>query len=144
MLKTHLCGTQTQSIPVSSATKRDSPIPIGAINVAFDFSAARNSTVRTSSAVKNISIKSPCAIDVPPVNLVWTDRVPGNMHKTSAAATIPPSICGGNKSAPRIGGSAPARTKPSVTLIKLRRISGRIDRDTKENRKETEEDVRLG
>lgn len=125
------------AIPASSDTNSANPIATGARNVAFDFSAARNNTVRSSSAVRNISMNKlerlrdqccpsqrqatradtyPWAIDVPPVSLVWNVAGPGYMQDTKAAATIPPSICGKKRRAPRTGGRPPARTRPSVTL----------------------------
>ena len=51
--------TGDESVPASSATKRARPMPTGAMNVALVFSAASINTVKTSSAVKNISMKSP-------------------------------------------------------------------------------------
>lgn len=58
----------------------------GAMNVALLFSAANINTVKTSSAVKNISMKTPWAMDVPLVRVVVNAGVPGNMHRTRAAA----------------------------------------------------------
>lgn len=58
----------------------------GAIKVALLFSAANINTVKTSSAVKNISMKTPWAMDVPCVRVVVNAGVPGNMHRTRAAA----------------------------------------------------------
>lgn len=54
--------------------------------MALLFSAANISTVKTSSAVKNISMKTPWAIDVPLVKVVVNAGGPGNMHRTRAAA----------------------------------------------------------
>lgn len=50
------------------------------------FSAANIKTVKTSSAVKNISMKTPWAMDVPLVKVVVNAGFPGNMHRTRAAA----------------------------------------------------------
>lgn len=58
----------------------------GAMKVALLFSAANINTVKTSSAVKNISMKTPWAMDVPWVKVVANAGVPGNMHRTRAAA----------------------------------------------------------
>ena len=58
----------------------------GAMKVALDFSAANISTVKTSSAVKNISMKTPWAMDVPLVRVVVNAGFPGNMHRTKADA----------------------------------------------------------
>ena len=58
----------------------------GAMNVALLFSAANINTVKTSSAVKNISMKTPWAIDVPLVKVVVNAGLPGNIHRTRAAA----------------------------------------------------------
>ena len=63
----------------------------GAINVALLFSAANINTVKTSSAVKNISMKTPWAMDVPLVRVVVKAGSPGNMHRTRAAACTFPS-----------------------------------------------------
>ena len=54
--------------------------------MALVFSAANINTVKTSSAVKNISMKTPCAMDVPLVRVVVNAGLPGNMHRTRAAA----------------------------------------------------------
>lgn len=58
----------------------------GAMKVALLFSAANINTVKTSSAVKNISMKTPWAMDVPLVKVVVNAGFPGNMHRTRAAA----------------------------------------------------------
>jgi hypothetical protein len=102
-------------LPVNMATKRDRPIPTGATKVAFVFSAASIRTVMTSSAVRNISIKTPCAIEVPFVRVVRTLNGPGKMHFTTPAAAMPATIWVGKKKAARIHGSWSAIDKPSVT-----------------------------
>jgi hypothetical protein len=71
--------------------------------------------VKTNCAVKNISINNPCTTVVPPPSEVCTFRPPGNIHCTSALATIPPRIWLRNSSPPRIHGSAPIRHMPRVT-----------------------------
>ena len=58
----------------------------GAMKVALLFSAANINTVKTSSAVKNISMKTPWAMEVPFVKVVVNAGLPGNMHRTRAAA----------------------------------------------------------
>jgi len=47
------------NVPASSATNKDKPIPIGAIKVSRDFSAASMRMVKTNWAVRNISKKTP-------------------------------------------------------------------------------------
>lgn len=81
-----------KSLPAIIAINSASPMPTGARNVLFCFSAASIKTVKTSRAVKNISMNTPCAIDVPPPSCVRTLSGPGNNAETTAAAVIPPSI----------------------------------------------------
>ena len=71
--------------------KRDSPIPIGARNVALCFSAASMKIVKISSAVRSISMNSPRVIDVPSLRVVRTASGPGNKADTMPAAEIAPS-----------------------------------------------------
>lgn len=71
---------------------RARPIPIGAINVPLCFSAASMKIVKTNSAVRNISIKRPRTIDVPPPKLVVKVMGPGKRAETIAAAAMPPII----------------------------------------------------
>ena len=56
------------NIPVSSAMKSDDPIPTGAMKVALCFSAAGIKIVKTSCAVRNLSMKRPRTIEVPPLS----------------------------------------------------------------------------
>jgi len=49
--------------------------------------------VKISSAVRNISMKTPCTREVPPPRVVVTSRGTGRRASTMAAAVIPPSIC---------------------------------------------------
>ena len=70
--------------------KSDNPIPIGAIKVPLCFSAASMKIVKTSSAVKNISMNRPWTIEVPPPRFVRTVRGPGKRAEQMAAAVIPP------------------------------------------------------
>ena len=84
--------------------------------MSLDFSAASMRMMKISSAVRNISIKTPWAIEVPGDKVVLTIAIsPGNMQETSAAATIAPRIWAGKRNNPRIHGSLPAVHKPSVT-----------------------------
>lgn len=77
---------------MSSAMKRDSPMPTGAMNVPLCFSAASMKMVKTSRAVRNISMKSPWTTLVPPPRPVRTVKGPGRRADKIAAAVIPPSI----------------------------------------------------
>lgn len=45
-------------------------MPMGAMKVWCDFSCASMRTTKTSSAVRNISRKSPWAVEVPPESVV--------------------------------------------------------------------------
>ena len=88
----------------------DKPMPTGAINVALCFSAASMKMVKTSSAVRNISMKRPRVTEVPILSAVRTSSGPGNSTLTTAAAEMAPSICDTVRSTPRIYGSAPHDT----------------------------------
>ena len=90
-------------------------MPTGAMNVALCFSAASIKMVKTSSAVKNISMKSPCVTVVPPPKAVRTFKGPGNNADTTAAAEIEPSNWDIIRSPPRTHGTAPTRHMPNVT-----------------------------
>ena len=79
-------------LPVSSAMNKESPMPTGAIKVPLCFSAASMNIVKTSSVVKNISMKRACTIEQPPPSDVCTLRGPGKRQDTTAAAAIPASI----------------------------------------------------
>ena len=81
----------------------------------FCFSAAKNNTVKHSSAVKNISMKHPCAAFVPPVNLVSDFSGPGNIQSTSAEDTIPAINCTGISNRPLTVGKVPVRIIARVT-----------------------------
>jgi len=97
-------------------TNSANPTPTGARKVSLLFSTASISTVNTSSHVRNISIKTPCVIDVVGLSVVFTALMsPGNMHDTRPAATMPARSCVGRKMIPRVQGSLPARHKPNVT-----------------------------
>lgn len=98
--------------------KRASPIPIGARKVSFDFSAASMRMTKTSSAVMNISIKSPFAVDVSADNNVLTEEI----SLLNIAAARPPahmdaSNCAGMRKAVRAHGSCPARLRPKDTCM---------------------------
>jgi len=69
-----------------------SPIPMGARKVPLCFSAASMKMVKTSSAVKNISMNKPRAMEVPPPRVVETFRGPGNKADVTPAAAMDPSI----------------------------------------------------
>ena len=101
--------------PLSSEMKRAIPMPTGAMKVTFDFSAARNKTLRTNMNVKNISIKKPWATLVSSDNVVTTRRGPGNIADANPAATIPPRNCGKKSARPRNHGKAPDKQSPNVT-----------------------------
>lgn len=78
-----------QATPINSATKSESPIPTGATKVTLVFSAANMRMVNTSSIVKNISRKSPWAIEVPGASAQLKSTVsPGRRPRTAAAAAI--------------------------------------------------------
>jgi hypothetical protein len=85
------------------------------MKVPLCFSAANIKMVKTSCAVKNISMKSPWTIVVFPPRVVRTFRSPGNMHWTKPAAAIPPRIWVINNKRPRTQGNAPIRHMPNVT-----------------------------
>lgn len=65
-------------------------MPTGAMNVPLCFSAASMKIVKTSSAVRNISMNRPWAMEVPPLRLVRTVNGPGKSAEHMAAAVIPP------------------------------------------------------
>lgn len=93
-------------------------MPIGARNVSLLFSTASIKTTKTSSAVINISINTPCAMVVPGESEVFVLAMePGNMPLTSAAALIAPRSCAGRRKRPRMKGTAPVRTRARVTWL---------------------------
>ncbi len=102
-------------LPASSAINSDNPIPTGATKVALLFSAASMKMVKTNIVVKNISIKTPCAFDVPAPNDVRTLNGPGYKPSTTPAAAIPPMIWEIKIRPPRTQGIAPTRHMPKVT-----------------------------
>lgn len=104
-----------RGLPVSSAMKSESPIPIGAMKVPLCFSVANIKIVKVSWAVRNISINRPWMIEVPAPNFVCTAEGPGKSTETIAAAAIPPNIWETASKAPRRYGSAPTRHIPKVT-----------------------------
>jgi hypothetical protein len=85
------------------------------MKVALCFSAANIKIVKTNCAVRNISINNPCTTLVSPPSVVCTFKAPGNMHSTSALATMPPRIWLRKSRTPRNQGSAPMRHMPKVT-----------------------------
>lgn len=80
---------------------RERPIPTGAMNVPLCFSAANIKIVKTSCAVRNISMKRPWTTDVPPPRLVLIVDGPGNSAEQIAAAVIPPNTCEMTRKTPR-------------------------------------------
>ena len=93
----------------------DSPIPIGAIKVPLCFSAASMKIVKTSCAVRNISMKRPRTTEVPADRFVRTRSGPGKRAETTAAAAMPPRICDITTNTPRTQGTAPMRHMPNDT-----------------------------
>lgn len=73
-------------------------MPTGAMKVALCFSAANMKMVKTSSAVKNISMNRPRTMEVSTREAgvedkpVVTFKGPGKRHETIPAAAIAPSI----------------------------------------------------
>ena len=65
-----------EGVPVSSAMKSERPMPMGAMYVALCFSAANMKMVKTSCAVRNISMKTPCTAFVPPPSDVRITKAP--------------------------------------------------------------------
>jgi len=65
---------------------------MGAMNVPLCFSVVSIKIVKTSSAVRNISMNRPWVIDVPPPRVVCTFRGPGKRAETMAADVIPARI----------------------------------------------------
>lgn len=81
-------------------------MPTGAMKVARDFSAASMRMTKTRSEVRNISMKTPCVIEVPPESLVMLSSGPdpGRVAELRAVATIEPAIWAGKRKAPRVLG----------------------------------------
>ena len=96
-----------------------SPMPIDAMNVALDFSAANIKMVKSSSTVRMASMNKPWAIEVPPLKVVSTSRGVENMQETRATATMSPSTWAGTSSKPRAQESVPLITIPNTTWIKI-------------------------
>lgn len=93
-------------------------MPMGAMNVSFDFSAASIRTTKTSSAVMNISMNRPWAMDVSGARVVLTfvmPLTPVNMQDTNPPAHIQAMSCAGIKNALRSHGSCPERLRPNAT-----------------------------
>jgi hypothetical protein len=101
--------------PVSSATKSDKPMPMGARKVPLCFSAASMRMVKTSMAVRNISMNSPLTIEVPPPRVVDTFMAEGKRHETIPAAAMAPRIWPMKTSRPRTHLHAPIRQRARVT-----------------------------
>lgn len=128
-LKLYVCydwALAISNLPASSHIKRASPMPIGARKVSFDFSAASMRMTKTSSAVMNISINNPFAVDVSADNKVLTAKIWSlNIAAASPPAHMDASSCAGMRKAVRAHGSCPARLKPKDTyaLEKCQHIS---------------------
>ncbi len=90
-------------------------MPTGAMKVALCFSLASMKIVKTSSAVKNASMKTPCATLVPPARVVLTLNLAGKSPITIPEAAIAPAICATKTQIALKMGSAPTSTLPSVT-----------------------------
>ena len=97
------------SVPASSVKKNAVPIPNGARYVARCFSTASMRITKTSCAVRNTSIKSPCEIDVPPPRTVSTAMGPGYIADTTPAAAMPAMSWDGNTRTARTGERPPQR-----------------------------------
>lgn len=104
-------------IPVSSAKKNANPIPNGAMKVALCFSTASISIVSTNWAVRNISMNSPCAIDVPLIRRVPTAREVGKMAEATPAAAMPPTSCAMMTSTARRGPMTPRSKSAKATCM---------------------------
>jgi hypothetical protein len=101
--------------PPSSAMNKLKPMPIGARNVPLCFSAASMKIVKTSCAVRNISMKRPRVTDVPGTSVVRTSMGPGNRAETRPADAMPPMIWAMKTTKPRNQPTAPMRHMPKVT-----------------------------
>jgi hypothetical protein len=95
--------------------KSDSPIPMGAMKVPLCFSVANIKIVNTNWALKNISMKRPCTVEVPPANPVLNVTGPGKRAETMAADAMPPRICDTKSQSPLHQGTAPTMHIPNVT-----------------------------
>ena len=95
------------------------PTPTGATKVALLFSTASMKIAKTSSAVRNISMKTPRAMDVPPPSPVCTAMGPGKRPETTAEAAMAPSIWAMKMMRPRSQGRASIKQSPSVTCGKV-------------------------
>lgn len=86
------------------------------MKVSLDFSAASMRMTKTSCAVMNISMKSPCATDMPGLRTVLTfDRSAPNIAATSPPAHIDASSCAGTRKAVRSQGTWPDKLRPKDT-----------------------------
>jgi hypothetical protein len=97
------------------AANKASPMPMGAMKVSCDFSAASMSTTNTRRDVKNISMNNPCEMDVPPPKTEFARAMlTGNMAETRPPAQREAISCTGKKMTPRSQGSCPDRQSPTV------------------------------
>ena len=102
-------------IPVISAMKSARPIPTGAINVPECFSAANMKIANTNCAVRIISMKKPCVIDVVGLSVVLTFNPPENKTETSPAAAMDARSCTTVSSMARKAVMEPIIHMPNVT-----------------------------
>lgn len=108
-------GKERWNVPVIWHTNSVIPIPMGARNVALCFSTANIKMTTKNWIVRNISMKSPWTIEVPAPKETLTSKGPGKRAETTPAAAMPARIWHGKTRRPRIGGTAPMRTRPRVT-----------------------------
>lgn len=108
-------GGEGEEVPVNSARKKAVPMPTGARYVPLCFSAASMMMTKTSSAVRNISMKSPWAVDAPPPSVVLTVRGPGKSAETIPAAAMPARSWETTTTALRMAGRPPTRARARVT-----------------------------
>jgi len=88
---------------------------MGARNVARCFSTANMKITSKNWIVRNISMNNPCTIEVPAPKETLTSKGPGKRAETTPAAEMPARTWQGKTRRPRIGGTAPMRTRPRVT-----------------------------
>lgn len=102
-------------LPIISVTKKARPIPTGARYVDLCLTTASIMMTSTNCAVRNISMKRPCEIDVPPLRRVLQFSGPGNKALTTPAEAIPATSWAGNTISPRRAGMPPVRQRARVT-----------------------------
>lgn len=102
-------------VPISSVTKKVSPMPTGARYVDLCLTTASMMMTRTSCAVRNISMKRPWAMEVPPPRRVLQFSGPGKRALTTPAEAMPATSWAGKTIRPRTAGIPPVRQRASVT-----------------------------